>query len=80
MANLTLNDVLLQKIRFQANIQNIPLEQFVTNVLQKQLTEQPVGTCKPKRIGRYHSGRDDISVQAKTISRQLMKKKHERYR
>ena len=40
---------MLHKISFQTNIQNIPLEQFITNILQKQLTEQPAETCKPKR-------------------------------
>ncbi|MCP4695862.1 MAG: hypothetical protein GY862_03275 [Gammaproteobacteria bacterium] len=73
MTNLTLslNDSLVQKIRSQASIQNVPLEQFIADILQKQLAKQAAGTCKPKRTGRYRSGRENISAQAKTLARQL---------
>lgn len=53
---------------------------MLTKKLQKQLLEQqPIQTCKPKRIGRYGSGRNDISIQAKTLARQAMRKKHDRH-
>ncbi len=83
MTNLTvsLNDVLVQQLHSHAALQGLSLEQFIVDALQKQVAEQPdTKACKPKRIGRYRSGRGDISVHAKTLARQLMSKKHERYR
>ncbi len=82
MTNLTLsiNDNLIQKLHDQANLQGISVEQCINNLLQKQLLEQQsIQTCKPKRIGRYGSGRNDISIQTKTLARQAMRKKHDRH-
>lgn len=79
MTHLTLSfsDDLLQKVRVRAETQDISLEQFITNLLQQQVAEYP--SCKPTRIGRYRSGRRDVSTQAKALARQLMRKKHERH-
>lgn len=81
--NIPIDDKILQKVNSQAIAQQLSVEIFLAHFIEDNFTDTDTDTdtfkesIKPKRIGRYRSGRSDVSSQAKKLTQQLLRKKYE---
>ncbi len=77
--NIPIDEKVLQKVSSQAIAQQLSVEIFLAHFIEDNFTDTDTfkESITPKRIGRYRSGRSDVSSQAKKLTQQLLRKKYE---